>query len=272
MGILAMVIAAPTNGLVQSATPDMRMPALVAGRHPDVRLGLQAATAPPAACGTSTAAACAVGLGATALAMRRRSRAGRDASRLAHAAEPSQGMPSGGVPHGQAAPPPALFDPLGLCMDAARYSRARSIEMSIGRLAMLGAAGYPAAELYHDQIADTFGLPNLLTPSGQAPMWLNGGSFGPMAEAAVVLLSLIGLGAAALEAQSNGSTDSDPMNLKGLRLQPKLSPLLKSLLNEAQMVNGRVAMFAFVAMMMQEAMTGEAAVNVPPLGLVVDAQ
>jgi len=263
MGILAMVIAAPTNGLVQSATPDMRMPALVAGRHPDVRLGLQAATAPPAACGTSTAAACAVGLGATALAMRRRSRAGRDASRLAHAAEPSQGMPSGGVPHGQAAPPPALFDPLGLCMDAARYSRARSIEMSIGRLAMLGAAGYPAAELYHDQIADTFGLPNLLTPSGQAPMWLNGGSFGPAGEV-VIVLSMIGLAAAVVEAQSSGNA-VDPMNPKEMRLQPTLSPLLKSLLNEAQMVNGRVAMSAFAIMMAQEAMTGEAAVQAPPL-------
>ena len=48
-------------------------------------------------------------------------------------------------------------------------------EIKHGRLAMLAAVGYPAAELLHPFIADAVNLPSLLTEVGAAPNFLNGG-------------------------------------------------------------------------------------------------
>lgn len=156
------------------------------------------------------------------------------------------------------------FDPLGIGVDPASFRGARGVEILTGRLAMLAAIGIPTAEFHHDQIAEAFGLPSLLTPSGQVPMWFNGGSLNPIVEV-IIALSFVGLVAAALDIQSRSSKsniDFDPMNPDQLR-QPAVSPLLKSILNQAQIVNGRVAMAAVVSMIAQEVMTGQAVVSVP---------
>lgn len=147
----------------------------------------------------------------------------------------------------------SLFDPITILSDEGSIERARKLEMGLGRFAMLGAVGFPAAELYHEQLADATGLPSLLTTSGQAPSVVNGGQFSPAAEA-VVALSIIGLLATALEKSSS----TDVLN------PAALSPVLKSLLREAQTVNGRIAMVAVVMMGMQEAMTGKATVEMTP--------
>lgn len=156
------------------------------------------------------------------------------------------------------------FDPLGIGIDPASFRGARGVEIMTGRLAMLAAIGIPTAEFYHDQITEAFGLPSLLTSSGQVPMWLNGGSLSPIVEV-IIGLSFVGLVAAALDVQSRSAKiniEFDPMNPDQLR-QPSVSPLLKSILNQAQIVNGRVAMVAVVSIIAQEAMTGQAVVSVP---------
>lgn len=162
--------------------------------------------------------------------------------------------------------PRNFFDPLGLISSPGDLESARRMEMMIGRVAMLGAIGFPAAELYHEQIAEVAGLPSKLAPDGKAPTLVNGGEFSPIVEL-VVFTSLAGLVAFALEAQAGGKgvaakdlAASGPLRS---RLLP-LSPLLYGILREAQAINGRIAMVAVVAMGMQEAMTGKAMIHATP--------
>lgn len=159
-----------------------------------------------------------------------------------------------------------LFDPLGLTQDADTYKAARDVEMHIGRFAMLGAVGYPTAELYHDQIAETLGLPAALAKGGQAPHVLNGG--GNVFIDAIVFISLAGMLATVGETAAHRSADDkkwqDPLNPRGLHMSPMLSPTLRCLLREAQRVNGRAAMISILGMWAVEAYTGQAVVDVTP--------
>lgn len=154
-----------------------------------------------------------------------------------------------------------IFDPLNVLKDdEGAMKRAKTLELVLGRLAMLAVVGVPSAELWHDQIATATGLPNLLPDNGQAPSVINEHSLSPMVE--VVLVSgIVGLSALALEATSEKSSTVE--EIEGLR-QPRLSPMLKSALREAQVFNGRVAMVAVLAIAAQEVITGQATVDITP--------
>ena len=68
------------------------------------------------------------------------------------------------------------FDPFGLSgSDKQTLMYMREAEIKHGRLAMLAVVGWPMAELLDKSIAKLFGLPNLLTKSGESPSILNGG-------------------------------------------------------------------------------------------------
>eukprot|EP00930_Biecheleria_cincta_P085529 TRINITY_DN7490_c0_g1_i1.p2 TRINITY_DN7490_c0_g1~~TRINITY_DN7490_c0_g1_i1.p2 ORF type:complete len:254 (-),score=29.22 TRINITY_DN7490_c0_g1_i1:241-1002(-) len=151
------------------------------------------------------------------------------------------------------------FDPLGLCESEESYRVSRDWEMTTGRVAMLAAVGYPAAEMWHQPLASAVGLPNLLTENGQAPHALNGGSLHPVLDA-VVFVSLAGILAAFGETVANGKKGDAlhaSLNPRELRLAPTLSPTLRCLLREAQRVNGRAAMVAVTAMIVVEGVTGQ---------------
>jgi len=151
------------------------------------------------------------------------------------------------------------FDPLGLCESEDRYRVSRDWELATGRVAMLAAVGYPAAEMLHQSLASAVGLPNLLTEKGQAPHVLNGGSLNPVQDI-VVFVSLAGILAAFGETMANGRKGEalhESLNPRELRLAPTLSPTLRCLLREAQRVNGRVAMVAVTAMIIVEGVTGQ---------------
>eukprot|EP00435_Cladocopium_sp_Y103_P023970 s3634_g5.t2 len=154
-----------------------------------------------------------------------------------------------------------IFDPLNVLKeDEGAMKRAKTLELVLGRLAMLAVVGVPAAELWHDQIATATGLPNLLPENGQAPSVINEHSLSPMVE--VVLVSgIVGLSALALEATSKKSSSVE--EIEGFR-NPSLSPMLKSVLREAQVFNGRVAMVAVLAIAAQEVLTGQATVDITP--------
>jgi len=152
------------------------------------------------------------------------------------------------------------FDPLGLCESEERYLMSRDWEMTTGRVAMLAAVGYPAAEMWHQSLASAVGLPNLLSENGQAPHVLNGGSFHPVVDI-VMFVSLAGILAAVGETVANGRKGDalhKSLNPRELRLAPTLSPTLRCLLREAQRVNGRVAMLAVTSMLAVEGVTGHA--------------
>jgi hypothetical protein len=159
---------------------------------------------------------------------------------------------------------PADFDPLG-DSDPKTEQQIKPVELALGRVAMLAAVGYPAAELYHDDIAAALHLPNRLGPNGQAPTLLNNGVFSPIAEVAC-LLGVWGIGVAAVQSaypHKEDGTKLDAVNPQPLRL-PYLSPMLKSILNEVQRINGRVAMLALVVMIGQETITGQPVVGALP--------
>ncbi|CAJ1418546.1 unnamed protein product [Effrenium voratum] len=153
-----------------------------------------------------------------------------------------------------------VFDPLNLTKDEGALKRAKTLEMVLGRVAMLAAVGVPSAELWHEQIADAAGLPNKLNPNGQAPTVFNGGTLSPIVEV-VVVASLVGLTASAVEASS---TKKGVEEFDSLRVTPTLSPMIKSLLREAQVFNGRVAMVAVLGIAVAEVMTGQASVDITP--------
>ena len=66
------------------------------------------------------------------------------------------------------------FDPLGVVKSDRELLALREAEIKHARLAMLGSLGWPVSELYHVQLAEKLGLPNLLQ-NGKVPSVLNGG-------------------------------------------------------------------------------------------------
>lgn len=75
----------------------------------------------------------------------------------------------------------------------------------------------------------------MLGDSGKAPSLLNGTPFSPLIDV-VLVTSLVGLGALALEASSGKPCSVEEID--GLR-QPRLSPMLKSALREARELSER---------------------------------
>merc|ERR1719201_906589 len=68
------------------------------------------------------------------------------------------------------------FDPFNFAGDdKANLINMREAEIKHGRLAMLAVVGWPLAELFDKPIADSAGLPTLLTRTGESPSILNGG-------------------------------------------------------------------------------------------------
>lgn len=154
--------------------------------------------------------------------------------------------------------PTPLFDPIGISKDPVFMESSMKMEMAFGRFAMLAAIGIPASEIYHEDIASVAGLPSRLPSTGQAPTWLTGGEFSPIAEVAAVM-GLVGLAALAIETSARhqrGDSDYDLINNEQMK-QTTLSPLLKSMLKEAQLFNGRAAMLGVTFILIQEAITGE---------------
>eukprot|EP00548_Thalassiothrix_antarctica_P004685 CAMPEP_0194145184 /NCGR_PEP_ID=MMETSP0152-20130528/15616_1 /TAXON_ID=1049557 /ORGANISM="Thalassiothrix antarctica, Strain L6-D1" /LENGTH=244 /DNA_ID=CAMNT_0038845293 /DNA_START=102 /DNA_END=836 /DNA_ORIENTATION=- len=68
------------------------------------------------------------------------------------------------------------FDPLELAGETKEdLIKMREAEIKHGRLAMLAAVGWPAAELWDGALAKSIGAPTLLVGKGVSPSFLNGG-------------------------------------------------------------------------------------------------
>lgn len=129
-------------------------------------------------------------------------------------------------------------------------------EVKHGRLAMLAAVGWPAAELLHPYIAETVGLPNLLNEAGQVPSVLNGGLEKIINIPGGIFLVLFALGRAfsietgALRPRTNflsaNPKERFPHDLgfDPLGFYAKATPAQRVVMAQKELNNGRLAMIA----------------------------
>uniref|UniRef100_A0A7S2MCL5 Uncharacterized protein n=1 Tax=Octactis speculum TaxID=3111310 RepID=A0A7S2MCL5_9STRA len=140
----------------------------------------------------------------------------------------------------------AGFDPLGLATDESTLADYRGAELRHARLAMLAVVGWPTSEILHPWFARITDLPSAITSlGGTAPSVLNGG-LGNVSPVfwIVAVVSAVVVELTALEREASGYAPGDlgfdPLSLRSERMA------------EAELANGRVAMLAITAFVMQE--------------------
>ncbi|KAJ1449748.1 putative plastid light harvesting protein [Pelagophyceae sp. CCMP2097] len=140
----------------------------------------------------------------------------------------------------------------------------RDAELRHGRLAMLCALAWPVQELLSGSIAQTIGAPTLLS-AGRSPSILNGGlGSGPVP--LFMLGTALAIGALdlrAIEIKEAAGEDWLPgdFGFDPLRLSKGLTPVALKDVAAKEINNGRLAMLAVVAYVVQEAATGEPIVS-----------
>ena len=144
----------------------------------------------------------------------------------------------------------AGFDPLGLATDAESLIRYRDAELKHARLAMLAAVGWPLGELFQPDLAAQWHAPSLVfAQGGENPSVLNGGLQNvPVVFWAGALAVAVAAELAGLQASSAGKAPGD----LGLRAGQKALASAGIDAAEAELSNGRVAMLAVVAYVLQE--------------------
>lgn len=203
-------------------------------------------------------AAAALGVAAAAAALGASSAAG---ARRLHGRRTASAVYKGRATEVRTKP---AFDPLGLCADLQTFQDARSVESVLGRTAMLATLGLPVAEMTHERLAEAVDLPSRLADGGRGPMALNGGDFGPLAEIAVAAgIASVLLTAAELRRRKEEDAAENLLNPRNLST-PTLSPMLQAALGVAELINGRVAMTAFPAIVAQEHIMNQPVVETAP--------
>jgi len=194
---------------------------------------------------------------------------------------PGLGAPSEVRPGFQSGlPGDAGFDPLGLAnfdlslgsaLDKKRSAALvlqdyRDAELKHGRLAMLAAVAFPLQEKLNPILAAQLRWPNLVAETGGlSPSVLNGGlEQGPIPGAIVtffVLMSLVE--AQGLRIKKSDGADWLPGDYGTLRIAEKGTEQFFSL-QEGEIWNGRIAMIAILAYVVQEAVTKVPTINTIP--------
>lgn len=165
-----------------------------------------------------------------------------------------------------------LFDPLGLA-DEATLVPAREAELKHGRLAMLAAVAVPIQEMIHPALVEaggSIGAPvHSLLIDGKSPSFLNGGLAQP--EVLPALLATLVLGSVLeikdLKDKRSWGIDAVIGFMLGDELRPRQPQSVLPVANddyvqlplqtklrimEAELLNGRLAMMAVAAYVVQE--------------------
>ena len=161
----------------------------------------------------------------------------------------------------------------------------REAEVKHARLAMLAAAGWPLAELFHKEIASSAGLSPILNADGRNPSVLNG--FTGPASVAFVVAAFAGIGmqeSVTLKSQYispqdfnqrpaafakkeqeglvSGGFDFDPLNLYNFFGPGEEG---RQVMRTSELKNGRLAMMAITGMAIQEAVFKKPVVEQTPI-------
>merc|ERR1712127_834502 len=142
----------------------------------------------------------------------------------------------------------------------------REAEIKHSRLAMLAAVGWPLAELFDKPIADSIGLPTLLTKTGESPSLLNGGLDKVASAYWIAVISLAGI--VELENMKMkdekgksyiaGDCNFDPLNFFPQDKKGQMEMMTK------EIKHGRIAMMAVLGFVAQEAIYGIPVVSETP--------
>ena len=143
----------------------------------------------------------------------------------------------------------------------------RDAELKHGRFAMLAAVAWPLQEKLNPVLAAKFHIPNLVAETGGlSPSVLNGGlEQGPIPSAVATFFILASL----IEAQglrvkkAQGDEAWMPGDYDTLRIAERGTEQFFSL-QEGEIWNGRIAMIAILAYVVQEAATGYPTINTIP--------
>jgi len=177
------------------------------------------------------------------------------------------------------------FDPLGFADCRENLLVYREAEVKHARLAMLAAAGWPLAELYHKSIASSAGLPSILNTDGRNPSVLNGFTGPVSASFVVAAFAMVGLveggtlksqyispqdfnqrPASFAQKESEGLVSGgynfDPLNLYNFFGPGEEG---RQIMRTSELKNGRLAMMAITGMAIQEAMLKKPVVDQTPL-------
>jgi len=177
------------------------------------------------------------------------------------------------------------FDPLGFADCRENLLVYREAEVKHARLAMLAAAGWPLAELFHKEIASSAGLSPILNADGRNPSVLNG--FTGPASVAFVVAAFAGIGmqeSVTLKSQYispqdfnqrpaafakkeqeglvSGGFDFDPLNLYNFFGPGEEG---RQVMRTSELKNGRLAMMAITGMAIQEAVFKKPVVEQTPI-------
>lgn len=136
----------------------------------------------------------------------------------------------------------------------------RNSELKHARLAMLAAVGWPLAELFHHQLAESWNLPMALNLHDRVPSVLNGG-LGNISP----IFWIAALASAALVETFSGAVDeiqSPNLGFDPLRLSQGGR---ERFMQESELFNGRLAMLAITGFAIQEWFTGNSVVDAIPV-------
>jgi len=182
------------------------------------------------------------------------------------------------------------FDPIGFSAKPGWLSWMREAEVKHSRLAMLGAIGWPASELWHNRIADALGLESILVDGTKAPSVLNGGLnnnfiygifiFTIVSSGILEFIALQKGKSATWEDKDNvnkaGDYGFDPLGLYTIRKTFYLDRITENISREertrrakldmdtAEIKNGRLAMIGLTGIVVQEFIFGNSVVDQTP--------
>lgn len=161
------------------------------------------------------------------------------------------------------------FDPLGFSGSMKTLYWMRECEITHGRLAMLGAVGWPISELYHKSIASALGWDSILVSGNRVPSLLNGGLSQGYASAALMsAIAIAGFleskrmndGAIFWNNEKPAGYEPGNFNFDPLGLGKKGGARMR----ECEIKNGRLAMLAVTTMAFAEFLTKEAVTELTP--------
>ena len=166
----------------------------------------------------------------------------------------------------------AGFDPLQLAGSPEKLVALRHAEVRHGRLAMLAATAVIAQELIHPLLAKLIGAKTVLSEGGLTPSVFNGGFDHPATALAIAFGTGVMMAVEVIDVKKRAEAGlsfnewakdsvAGDMQFDPLRFAADLPATERYELQEAEMLNGRLAMVAVLSFVAYEAMMAQPVVH-----------